>query len=326
VSRSRAAFSVAACAALVFGCAAHSSSGNAQPESAAGAPPESSEQSPAARKRADEAGSVFISQIPARVSEQARHLAAGTSSDDAFARALRVRIHVMQAYKDLGELSRRTKEPLVNGTFLISDLSRIASSDVPSRQNQKASFVIDYEEEAFAEPVKELERSGKQPTAESISAFASAYIKEKTYARSFDIASKVAVTRAGDCTEHAVFTTALLRRFGFKARVVFGIVLVGIAGPGIDEELSAFGHAWVEVYEDRRWRVIDAALRPAASSGADRVGVPGLPEGARARIAYLPINVIKDESMGYQRALMNEVGVESVLRLEVDVASVKRTD
>jgi hypothetical protein len=287
-------------ALLALGCA-----GARSP--AAASSPKPSEPTPAA---SDDAGeqrasqgpdtSVFLSSIPIRVSDRAKGLVSQSASDDDWARGLRVRVEIMEAYKDLGELSRRAKLPVVNGTFQISDLSKLGSRDAPTKRDQASSFVIDYDESSFATPVAELEKTGRTGSPEAIATFAEAYIKEKTYAHSFDIASRVATSRAGDCTEHAVFTTALLRR---------------------EAHVLAFGHAWVERYAEGRWQIVDTALgRPELGAEQGRATVSSVPAGKSLRLVYLPINVMKDESASYARALMDQVGVESVLGLEVDAS------
>jgi hypothetical protein len=268
---------------------------------------------------------LFLSSIPARVSDRAAELVVASASDAELARRLRVRVQVMQGYSDLGELTRRSKLPLVNGTFQISDLSKLGSRDTPTKRDQASSFVVDFDEASFATPIAELEKSGKARSPAGISSFADRYISDKTYARSFDVASRVAETHAGDCTEHAVFATALLRRFGFKARVVFGIVLAGFSGPELRPRILAFGHAWVERHDKQGWHILDAALGgPDREGDAELSGMRDLPKGTKMRLVYLPITVLKDESASYGRALMDHVGVESVLGVEVDVNQVSR--
>jgi hypothetical protein len=117
-----------------------------------------------------------------------------------------------------------------------------------------------------------------------------------------------------------VLTAALLRRFGVAARLVFGIVLVAVDEPNAQPSISAVGHAWVEQFDGQRWTIADAALQPDGPS--QPYGVPGLPAGAKLRLAYLPIVVMKDESVSYSRALMNEVGVESIVGVELDAVNV----
>lgn len=260
-----------------------------------------------------------MSSIPVEVSPRAIELVARSATDHDFARFLRVRVQVMNAYKTLGELSRRTSVPLVNGVFQLSDLSRLGARDAPTRGDQKSSFVIDYDEAPFAAAAAELARSGGRPTPGAIAAFADRYISEKTFEHSFDVASRVAVTHAGDCTEHAVFTTALLRRFGFKARVVLGVVIVGVTAKDAEPKVLAFGHAWVERYEGKSWHIVDTALAPPEHRD-DAAARGGLPPGTELKLAYLPINVLKDESSSFARTLMDDVGVDSVLRVEVDAS------
>ncbi len=303
-------------ALLALGCAGAAESREPYPPSA---PPAPSPARSAPKKGFHPGQTIFMSSIPIAVTERALGLVTNSESDADFARLLRVRIQVTNAYKTLGELSRRTSVPLVNGVFQLSDLSRLGSRDAPTKGDQKSSFVIDYDEARFAAAAAELARSGGSPSPSAIAAFADEYIDEKTFEHSFDVASRVAVTHAGDCTEHAVFTTALLRRFGFKARVVLGIVLVGVTAKNEKPALLAFGHAWVERYEAKRWYIVDTALAPpehrdeAAARG-------GLPPGTALKLAYLPINVLKDESASYARTLMDDVGVDSVLRVEVDAS------
>jgi hypothetical protein len=64
-------------------------------------------------------------------------------------------------------------------------------------------------------------------------------------------ASEVARNRRGTCVAYAVLLTALERAAGLPSRVAMGFAYAnGIWG----------GHAWSEVYVDRRWIALDAAL------------------------------------------------------------------
>jgi hypothetical protein len=269
-------------------------------------------------------GDGFLSSIPTRVSDRAKAMIATSSGDEDFGRTLRVRLDVMRGYKRIGELSRRSKLPLVNGTFQIADLSQLGSRDTPTKADRASSFVIDYEEQSLTLPAGELEKAGSVRDPGKIARFVGDYIGDKTYARSFDVASRVATTRSGDCTEHAVLTAALLRRFGFDARVILGIVLVGVTGGKNAPTLNAFGHAWVEHYDQGRWHIVDAALGgPECATSSVSPTVCGVPAGRTRRLAYLPINAVKDESISYSRALMDQPGVDGILRVDVDVAAAK---
>ncbi|HEX2732996.1 MAG TPA: transglutaminase-like domain-containing protein [Polyangiaceae bacterium] len=295
----------------------------------------SSAQSPAASSSesptGDESGgsrlelpkTVFLSVLPVTVHPRAYELTSAAADDVAFARGLRVRLEIMRAYKDAGELTRRSRVNLINGTFQLTDLSHLQSRDPVVPAYSKSSFVVDFDQASFNAPVEQAKRAGDL-SAQGLTAFVGKYIEHKSYAHGFDVASRVANTRSGDCSEHAVFTTALLRRFGIAARVVFGIVLVGVNEPGSEPELSAVGHAWAESFENGHWQIADAALQP--EGPAVRHGIPGLPPNAQLHLAYLPIVVLKDESVSYARALMDEVGVESVVRVDVDAVTGTHSD
>lgn len=57
--------------------------------------------------------------------------------------------------------------------------------------------------------------------------------------------------RAGDCTEHTILLTTLLRAAGIPARELSGLVYT-------NDDLQVFGyHAWVEVYVDGGWMAVD---------------------------------------------------------------------
>lgn len=318
VSSSGGARRLAGAALFALACAP-APAGHASRPPAAPASPAPASTSPVKRLGFQPSQTIFMSSIPTEVSPRALERVERSASDDEFARFLRVRIQVTRGYETLGELSRRTSVRLVNGVFQLSDLSQLVSREAPAKGDRKSSFVIDYDEARFAGAASELAASGASPSPLAIAAFADRYIDQKTYEHAFDVASRVAVTHAGDCTEHAVFTTALLRRFGFKARVVLGIVLVGVSSKDAGPSLFAFGHAWVERYEAKSWHIVDTALAPPEhrEDGARR---GGLPPGTSLKLAYLPITVLRDESASYARTLMDEVGVDSVLGVEVDAS------
>lgn len=305
-------------AVLALACAPAPAARAPTPAVASAAPPPAPS-SPAKNLGFQPGQTVFMSSIPIEVNPRVLDLVTKSTTNDEFARLLRVRIQVMNSYKTLGELSRRTSVQLVNGVFQLSDLSHLGSRDAPSKGDQKSSFIIDYDEARFGSAASELAAKSGSPSPGVIAAFADRYIDQKTYEHSFDVASRVAATHAGDCTEHAVFTTALLRRFGFKARVLLGIVLVGVTSKDAPPAVLAFGHAWVERYEGKRWHIVDTALAP-PDHPEDAARRGGLPPGTSLRLAYLPINVLKDESASYARTLMDDVGVDSVLGVEVDAS------
>ncbi|HET7811093.1 MAG TPA: transglutaminase-like domain-containing protein [Steroidobacteraceae bacterium] len=138
------------------------------------------------------------------------------------------------------------------------------------------TFLIDFDEPPFAALRAEMKDLGDKPDREALVEFVNRTIHEN-YERGWDLASTVAKRREGDCTEHAVLTTALARMYGIPSRVVIGAALVSDG-----EHHNAFGHAWSEVREQDRWVVADAALL-----------------GEKGDVRYLPMGVIEDEGLGY---------------------------
>lgn len=171
------------------------------------------------------------------------------------------------------------------------DAVRIASTARPTAavaiedKFLRNSFVIDFEEESVLTLQDGfLAEYGTSPTAEDLVEFVYGHIGNKTYARSFDLASIVAASGEGDCTEHAVLLAALARANGFYARVVFGTVIMDVA-----RGLSAYGHAWTEIHDGSGWEIMDATLsvRESESQG----------------IRYLPVSILEDEGAGYSFGL-----------------------
>lgn len=158
-----------------------------------------------------------------------------------------------------------------------------------------ASFVVDYDTPAVeAVATRILTEHGDEPTPEQISDFVHAFI-EPVMGRGFDFASKVARTRAGDCTEHAVLYAALARRLGYPARVVFGVAIVAEK----DGTYQAYGHAWNEVATAKGWQLVD-------STGIDADG----------QIARLPSGYLEDESAGYGRSFITMLN-SAIHRVEI---------
>ena len=91
--------------------------------------------------------------------------------------------------------------------------------------------------------------------AQAIEKFVGEYISEKNLSVGYASASEVAVSKQGDCSEHAVLTAAMCRAVGIPARIVVGLVYVEEFG----HRKNIFGgHAWNQVYIDGKWIGIDA--------------------------------------------------------------------
>ncbi|MEM9401700.1 MAG: transglutaminase-like domain-containing protein [Pseudomonadota bacterium] len=159
--------------------------------------------------------------------------------------------------------------------------TRATLTTSPEPSHRRSSFVIDYDEPAFDALIDSLRAElGEAPHIADLTQFVFEYIDDKHYRNGFDLASKVAATRAGDCTEHAVLLTALARATGRAARVVFGIQLAET-----DSGLRAFGHAWTEIHDGKNWKVSDATIPIDADS--------------EIRIRYLPVISLDNEGPGF---------------------------
>lgn len=144
-----------------------------------------------------------------------------------------------------------------------------------------ATFVVDFADESVNASARLLRDAyGEQPTPEEIEYFVFEFIEDKNYRGSFDFASKVARTRSGDCTEHAVLLAALARHQGIPARLVMGVVLLATG-----DDINAYGHAWTEVYFDDSWRRLDGTS-------------PAIPQ-VDTNAYYVPLLTLEDEGPGY---------------------------
>ncbi len=102
--------------------------------------------------------------------------------------------------------------------------------------------------------------------ARRIEAFVADYVADKSLSVGYASAAEVAVSRQGDCSEHAVLAAALCRAVGIPAQVVTGLAYVS--------QWSTFqngfgGHAWVQVYLGDKWVGLDAAFKGAGLGGYD---------------------------------------------------------
>jgi len=233
----------------------------------------------------------FLGQVPVAV-EQGATLAG----------PLRVRL-VLRPGSDarFDFLESRTRVLHDDGGATIRLDGYLIGRDAVLAQHSRPSFLVDHDEA----PVQKLHESvrreaGDHPRPEQLEAFVARYIDKKNYRHGQAPASVVASLREGDCKAHAVLLGALARMFQIPARLVVGLALVGVDG-----EVKAFGHAWVEVHGETGWRAADA-ISP--------------PEGAS--MLRLPLAVISDEGPGYGLSVaeatgfLREVQAVRVLRAE----------
>lgn len=88
--------------------------------------------------------------------------------------------------------------------------------------------------------------------ARQLEKFVQNYVTQKNFSTAMATASDVARTRSGDCTEHAVLLTAMLRARKIPSRVVIGFVFS-------DRHQAFVGHMWSEAWiAEEGWIPLDA--------------------------------------------------------------------
>jgi hypothetical protein len=172
----------------------------------------------------------------------------------------------------------------------------IAANATTTSQNDAAdlaeSFVVDFDEDSVATTLSLLQDSyGASPLPHEIENFIFDYVEDKNYRSSFDFASKVARTRSGDCTEHAILLTALARAQDYPARLILGVVVIAS-----EDDIDGFGHAWTEVHYAGKWQLLDGTAPASQDSGGDKF--------------YLPLMVLENEGPGYKMDFMRLMNVQ----------------
>ncbi|MDJ0794766.1 MAG: transglutaminase-like domain-containing protein [Woeseiaceae bacterium] len=149
------------------------------------------------------------------------------------------------------------------------------------------SWVVDFEEQAVRSLAADIRTELEAvPTIDELERYVHDHIVDKSYSRAFDLASQVAASSSGDCTEHAVLLAAMARAHGHHARVVIGNLILES-----DSGLYAFGHAWTEIHDGQRWTIRDATL-PESGTNVQQ-------------LRYLPMAILNDEGPGYFMSLLN---------------------
>jgi transglutaminase-like putative cysteine protease len=148
--------------------------------------------------------------------------------------------------------------------------------------------LIDGDTEAVAELVAKAlaDRQGLSPRekAEELRRFVFRWVREKNLASAFASASETAISKAGDCSEHAVLLAAMLRKAGIPARLASGLVYADrFAG-----ERDVWGwHVWTQAEvpvagggDAREWIDLDATLPVRYHAAHLLTGVSDLAGGA----------------------------------------------
>jgi transglutaminase-like putative cysteine protease len=113
-------------------------------------------------------------------------------------------------------------------TVDVDRVSPASKEEVADPTFREASALIDFESDAVRKLLAQVgPRAADQKDrgrADQLRRFVQRYIDDKNLGTAFGSASETARTRGGDCSEHAVLLTALLRADGIPARVASGLI------------------------------------------------------------------------------------------------------
>ncbi|MAL86718.1 MAG: hypothetical protein CMI23_10240 [Opitutae bacterium] len=121
--------------------------------------------------------------------------------------------------------------------------------------------------------------------SEKLCLFTNSYIRNKNYRIGFASATEVAMSREGDCTEHAVLLAALGRAMGIPTRIATGLVFL----ENFENSSNVMGfHMWTEFHLRGKWISFDATLKKLGTH-ADRItlSVSSLKENEIPEISYI---------------------------------------
>lgn len=136
-----------------------------------------------------------------------------------------------------------------------SDGNPKAPADPPTDDDLRPNAFVQSDDPLIVADAKKAAGDEKDPwrIAVALERFVQKEVKTKNFSQAFLSAAEVAKSREGDCSEHAVFLTALCRARGIPARAAMGLVY-------FDQAQAFFYHMWTEVYIDKRWIPIDGTL------------------------------------------------------------------
>jgi transglutaminase-like putative cysteine protease len=128
---------------------------------------------------------------------------------------------------------------------------------------------------------KAVRSAGDDPMArcDALRGSVSRHVSRKDLDTAFAGAAETALTRKGDCSEHAVLLCAMMRAAEIPSRVAMGLVYADqFAG-----ENAIFGwHMWTQAWIDGAWVDFDATLPVRYHAGHILVGTTSLADGALA--------------------------------------------
>lgn len=169
-------------------------------------------------------------------------------------------------------LGPQSVEKLANGRVKVTvDLDAAGEpGPAPVPEDMGTSIMVDWKDPAVLALLPRIydrfagEKLSDDKKARECARFVSRYMSP-TLGVSAGTASQTAKTKNGDCTEHAVLLTALLRASGIPARCATGMAYAGEEG-FVDHKNAFIFHAWSQAWiKDEngkgRWVNYDAALR-----------------------------------------------------------------
>jgi len=156
-------------------------------------------------------------------------------------------------YQHVATLGKHSAELAVSAD---GDLPGSAKSHTPPTAAEKEPNELIQSKDARVVAMAQEARgdlTDERKIAETLEQYVHRTVESKNFSQALSSAAEVALSREGDCTEHAVLLAALARACGIPARVAIGLVYV--------EALQGFGfHMWTEVYLDGHWVPLDATL------------------------------------------------------------------
>jgi hypothetical protein len=214
----------------------------------------------------------------------------------------------------LPETGSQHTEPLENAVRLT--ISTSDQGPAPDADTKDASLLASTtftnldDEEIKKLAAKAVKDAGDDPAAkaEACRRFVFRYIRKKNLTVAFASASEVARSREGDCTEHGVLLTALLRANGIPARAVVGLIYADqFAGSKAIFGYHMWAQALLNIDGKPRWVDLDGTLPDEIPFDA-------------THIALDVTNLADGSPMGGLGAIATMLG-----RLEVNVESVEHT-
>ena len=172
-----------------------------------------------------------------------------------------------------------------DGATVTVDSANVPCKEPPSLTDTAATLYEDRESPA----VKKLAAQWQHITdrgvlLREVTHFVFRYITDKNYRHGTLSASETIATRSGDCTEHAVLATALLRALGVPARALYGLVL--------SDDGRFFFHHWIEAHTGVGWVPADPTFG-ATPADAARIVIARSSSGGAAEREEISLAVMR---------------------------------